>query len=93
MSGKGTNALHKEKHALRVEKPTIVKMCFKNSRESKNKRSHKFKRKKVNQLDDITESSYSSEEEIFSMSLHHTANAVDMSNFKNKTFRPHGDCK
>ena len=60
--------------------------CFKNSRESKNKRSHKFKRKKVNQLDDITESSYSSEEEILSVSLHHTANAVDMSNFKNKIF-------
>ncbi|XP_044179770.1 uncharacterized protein LOC122961215 [Acropora millepora] len=60
--------------------------CFKNSRESKNKRSHKFKRKKVNQLYDITESSYSSEEEILSVSLHHTANAVDMSNFKNKIF-------
>ena len=60
--------------------------CFKNSRESKNKRSHKFKRKKVNQLDDITESSYSSEEEILSVSLHHTANVVDMSNLKNKIF-------
>ena len=60
--------------------------CFKNSRESKNNRSHKFKRKKVNQLDDITESSYSSEEEILSVSLHHTPNAVDTSNFKNKIF-------
>ena len=40
----------------------------------------------MNQLDDITESSYSSEEEILSVSLHHTANAVDMSNFKNKIF-------
>ena len=60
--------------------------CSKNSRESKKKRSHKFKGKKVNQLDDITESSYSSEEEILSVSLHHTANAVDVSNFKNKIF-------
>ena len=60
--------------------------CSKNSRESENKRSHKFKCMKVNQLDDITKSSYSLEEEIFSMSLHHTANAVDMSNFKTKIF-------
>ena len=60
--------------------------CSKNSPESKKKRSHKFKHKEVNQLDDITESSYSSEEEILSVSLHHTANAVDMSNFKNKIF-------
>jgi len=34
----------------------------------------------------ITESSYSSEEEILSVSLDHTANAVDMSKFKNKIF-------
>ena len=40
----------------------------------------------MNQLDDITESSYSSEEEILSVSLHHTANVVDMSNFMNKIF-------
>ena len=60
--------------------------CSKNSRESKKKRSQKFKRKKVNQLDDITESSYSSEEEILSVSLDHTANAMNMSNFKNKIF-------
>ena len=60
--------------------------CSKNSRESKNKRSHKFKCMKVNQLDDITESSYSLKEEILPMSLHHTANAVDMSNFKTKIF-------
>ena len=40
----------------------------------------------MNQLDDITESSYSSEEDILSVSLHHTAIAVDMSNFKSKTF-------
>ena len=59
--------------------------CSKNSRESK-KRSQKFKRKKVNQADDITESSFSSEEEILSVSLDHTANAVDMSKFKNKIF-------
>ena len=60
--------------------------CSKNSRESKKKRSHKFKHKKVNQLDDITESSYSSEEGILSVSLRHTANVVDMSNFKNEIF-------
>ena len=40
----------------------------------------------MNELDDITESSYSSEEEILSVSLHHTANTVDMSNFKNNIF-------
>ena len=40
----------------------------------------------MNQLDDITESSYSSEEEILSVSLDHTANAVDISKFKNKIF-------
>ena len=60
--------------------------CSKKSRETKKKQSHKFKRKKVNELDDITESLYSSEEEILSVSLDHTANAVDMSNFKNKIF-------
>ena len=60
--------------------------CFKNSREPKKKRSQKFKRKKVNQLDDIAESSYSSEEEILSVSLDCTANAVNMSKFKNKIF-------
>ena len=38
----------------------------------------------MNQFDDITESSYSSEEEILSVCFHHTANAVDMSNCKNK---------
>ena len=59
--------------------------CSKNSRESK-KRSQKFKRKKVNQVDDVTDSSYSSEEEILSVSLDYTANAVDMSKFKNKIF-------
>ena len=86
-SGNGTNALHTEKHALRVKKPTILQQrCSKNSRESKKKRSQKFKRKKVNQLDDIAESSYSSEEEILSVSLDHTANAVNMSKFKNKMF-------
>ena len=37
--------------------------CSKNSREVKKKRFQKSKRKKVNQLDDTTESSYSSEEE------------------------------
>ena len=60
--------------------------CSKNSRESKKKRSQKFKRKKVNQLDDIAGSSYSSEEEILSVCLDHTANAVNMSKFKNKMF-------
>ena len=50
--------------------------CSKNSRKSKKRRSQKIKRKKVNQLDDNTESSYSSEEEILSVSLDHTANAV-----------------
>ena len=59
--------------------------CSKNSRESK-KFSQKFKRKKVNQVDDITESSFPSEEEILSVSLDHTANAVDMSKFRNKIF-------
>ena len=53
---------------------------------TKKKRSQKFKRKKVNQLDDHTESSYSSEEEILSVSLNNTGNAVDMSKFKNKIF-------
>jgi len=58
--------------------------CSKNSHKSKNKRSQKFKCKKVNQLNDITP--YSSEEEILSVSLDHTVNAVDMSKFKNKIF-------
>nr|XP_058966743.1 uncharacterized protein LOC131793346 [Pocillopora verrucosa] len=57
--------------------------CFKNSREFK-KCSQKSKRKKVNQLDDISDSS--SEGEILSLSLAHTANAVDMSKLKNKIF-------
>ena len=69
-----------------MEKPTILQQCSKNSRESKKKCSQKFKRNKVNQLDDNAESSYSSEKEILSVSLDHTANAVDMSKFKNKTF-------
>ena len=85
-SGKEANVLHTEKRVLRVEKPTILQQCSKNSRESKKKCSQKFKRKKVNQLDDNAESSYSSEKEILSVSLDHTANAVDMSKFKNKTF-------
>ena len=57
--------------------------CFKNSRESMKKRSQKPKCKNVSQLNDITESSYSSEEEILSMSLDHTANAVHMSKYNN----------
>ena len=57
---------------------------FKISREFKKKCSQKPKRKKVNQLDDISESS--EEEEILSVSLAHTANAVDMSKLKNKIF-------
>ena len=60
--------------------------CFKNSRESTKKRSQKPARKKVSQLDDITESSYASEEEILSVLLDHTANAVLLSKFKNKIF-------
>ena len=56
---------------------------FKISREFK-KCSQKPKRKKVNQLDDISESS--EEEEILSVSLAHTANAVDMSKLKKKIF-------
>ena len=40
----------------------------------------------MNQLDDIAESSYSSEEEILSVSLDCTANVVNMSKFKNKIF-------
>ena len=40
----------------------------------------------MSQLDDITESSYSSSEEILSVSLGHTANAVHMSKLKNKIF-------
>ena len=60
--------------------------CFKNSRESTKKRSQKPKRKKVSQLDDISESYYSSEEEILSVSVDHTVNAVHMSKFKNKIF-------
>ena len=42
--------------------------------------------KKVHQLDDSTELAYSSEEEILSVSLDHTANTVDMSKFKSKIF-------
>ena len=84
-SGKETNALHTEKHAIRVENHFADK-CFKNSRESTKKRSQKPKRKKVSQLDDITESSYSFSEEILSVSSDYTANAVHMSKFKNKIF-------
>lgn len=58
--------------------------CSKNSREFKKKCSQKPKRKKVNQLVNISESS--EEEEILSVSLAHTANAVNMSKFKNKIF-------
>ena len=58
MSGKETNVLHMEKHAIRVEKPAILEQSVPRTRESKKKHSQKFKRKKVNQLDDNTESSY-----------------------------------
>ena len=57
--------------------------CSKNPCEFK-KCSQKLKRKKVNQLDDISESS--EEEEILSVSLTHITNAMDMSKFKNKIF-------
>ena len=40
----------------------------------------------MNQLDDITESCYSPEEEILSVSLDHTATSVDMSKLKTKIF-------
>lgn len=64
MSGKETNVLHMEKHAcIRVEKPAILEQSVPRTRESKKKHSQKFKRKKVNQLDDNTESSYFSEVE------------------------------
>ena len=53
---------------------------------SKEKRSQRPIRKKVHQLDGITEPAYSSEEEILSVSFDHTANTVDMSKFKNKIF-------
>ena len=84
-SGKETDAQHTEKHALHPANHFAAKGS-KNSGESKKKRSQKFKHKKVNQLDDITESSYSSSEEILSVSLDQTANAVDMSKFKSKIF-------
>lgn len=54
---------HMEKHAIRVEKPAILEQSVPRTRESKKKHSQKFKRKKVNQLDDNTESSYFSEVE------------------------------
>ena len=76
-------ALHTEKPALHVENPTTLQQCFKNSRKFKKKCSQKPKHKKVNQLDDISESL---EEEILSVSLAHTANTVDMSKLKNKIF-------
>jgi len=68
--------------------------CSKNSRKSKRERSQKFKRKKVNQLDDITESSYSSEEEISVVcvfSSHHLRRGYIK--VQEQNFRPHGDCK
>ena len=40
----------------------------------------------MHQLDDSTELAYSSEEEILSVSLDHTANTVNMSKFKSKIF-------
>ena len=76
-------ALHTEKPALHVENPTTLQQCFKNSRKFKKKCSQKPKHKKVNQLDDISESL---EEEILSVSLAHTTNTVDMSKLKNKVF-------
>lgn len=76
-------ALHTEKPALHVENPTTLQQCFKNSRKFKKKCSQKPKHKKVNQLDDISESL---EEEILSVSLAHTTNTVDMSKLKNKIF-------
>ena len=68
------------------ETHTLAAKCFKYSRESTKKRSQKPTRKKVSQVDDITESSYASEEEILSVFLDHTANAVLLSKFKNKIF-------
>jgi len=53
---------------------------------SKKKRFQRPNRKKVHQLDDITQPAYSSEEEILSVSFDHTANTVNMSKFKNKIF-------
>lgn len=63
----------------------FVAKCAKSLAESK-KRPQKFKWKKVNWLDDITESSYSYSEEILSMSLEHTANDGVMLKYKNKIF-------
>ena len=61
--------------------------CSKNSPSgSKKKSSQRPNRKKVHQLDDITQPACSSKEEILSVSFDHTANTVDMSKFKSKIF-------
>ena len=56
--------------------------CLKNALSGSKKK--RFQR--PGKLDDSTELAYSSEEEILSVSLDHTANTVDMSKFKSKIF-------
>ena len=60
--------------------------CLKNAPSGSKKKRFQRLGKKVHQLDDSTELAYSSEEEILSVSLDHTANTVDMSKFKSKIF-------
>ena len=60
--------------------------CLKNAPSGSKKKRFQRPGKKVHQLDDSTELAYSSEEEILSVSLDHTANTVDMSKFKSKIF-------
>ncbi len=65
--------LHKEKCSSCGKANHFAAKCFKNLPESKKKHSQKFKHKKLNQFNnDFTESSYSSEEEMLSVSLDHT---------------------
>ena len=60
--------------------------CLKNAPSGSKKKRFQRPGKKVHQLDDSTELAYSSEEEILSVSLDHTANTADMSKFKSKSF-------
>ena len=59
--------------------------CGKKSSDSK-KPSQKSKHRKVHQLADSDDASYSSEEEILSVSSQNAVNTVEMSEFKSKIF-------
>ena len=59
--------------------------CAKKSSDSK-KPSQKSKHRKVHQLADSDDASYSSEEEILSVSSQNAVNTVEMSEFKSKIF-------